>query len=171
MSIFSFTLAIFLFVFSSISYGQQDTTWQKWNWLSGAWVGEGSGKPGQGTGEFSFKPDLDGKIFVRRNHSVYPATRDKPELIHEDLMIVYLDNEQRPTRAIYFDNENHTINYTISYPEKAIVFTSNKLPDMPVFRLTYVSLDDETIRVTFEISQDGRIFQTYTEGRCIRKKP
>lgn len=158
------------FLSSSNLYGQPDTIWQKWNWLSGDWVGEGSGKPGQGTGEFSFRPDLDGNIFVRRNHSVYPATKDKPELIHDDLMIIYLDNAREPTRAIYFDNENHTIDYAISYPEKSIVFTSNKLPAMPMFRLTYVPLENDTISVTFEISQDGQSFQTYTEGRCVRKK-
>ena len=83
--------AIALFVFASNCMGQQNTAWEKWAWLIGAWKGEGSGEPGQGGGTFSFTPDLDKKIIVRKSHSEYPATKDKPKIVHEDLMIVYLD--------------------------------------------------------------------------------
>ena len=166
----TFLPAILLLIFTSMSYGQQDTTWQKWNWLIGDWVGEGSGKPGEGSGAFSLQTDLGGKILVRNNHSEYPATKDKPTIIHDDLMIVYLDNAGQPRKAIYFDNENHTINYAIAYLDKSIILTSNKVQNMPMFRLTYVSLDKETITVKFEMSRDGDTFQMYTEGRCTRRK-
>lgn len=159
-----------LFSVTSMSFGQQDTTWQKWNWLIGDWVGEGSGKPGQGGGAFSLWPDLDGKILVRKNHSEYPATKDIPKIIHDDLMVVYLDYTGQPGKAIYFDNENHTINYGITYRDKSIIFTSTKIQNMPVFRLTYVSVDKEAISVKFEMSRDGETFQMYTEGKCTRKK-
>ncbi len=72
----------------------------------GEWVG--SGQPGQGGGTFSFKPDLDQKILVRKSHSEYPASANKPEIIHDDLMVVYLDNPENRNKAIYFDNEGHT---------------------------------------------------------------
>lgn len=49
------TLAFIGFLASC--FGQQNTSWNKWNWLMGEWVGEGSGQPGQGGGTFSFKPD------------------------------------------------------------------------------------------------------------------
>lgn len=163
-------LAIVLLGITSMSFGQQDTTWQKWNWLVGDWVGEGSGAPGQGGGWFSLQPDLNGKILVRRNHSEYPAKKDKPAISHDDLMIVYLDHAGQPDKAIYFDNESHTINYAITCLEKSIVFTSNKVPSMPVFRLTYAPLDKDTLSVKFEMSQDGESFRTYTEGKCTRKK-
>lgn len=154
---------------TSMSFGQQDTTWQKWSWLIGDWVGEGSGKPGQGTGWFSIQPDLDGNILVRRNHSEYPAAKDKPAAIHDDLMIVYLDHSGQPGKAIYFDNESHTINYAVTYREKSIILTGDKVQNLPVFRLTYVWLVKDTISVKFEMSQDGKTFQTYTEGKCTRK--
>ena len=161
---------LLLLLLPSMSFGQQDTTWQKWNWLIGEWVGQGSGTPGKGGGWFSLQPDLDGKILVRRNHSEYPATKEKPETIHNDLMIVYLENAGQPGKAIYFDNESHIINYAIAYRDKWIVFTSNKVPNMPVFRLTYSSLGGDTIGVKFEMSRDGETFMTYTEGKCTRKK-
>ncbi len=81
--------------------------------LEGDWVGEGGGGPGQGTGEFTFIPDLQGKVFVRKNFAEYPATKDKPAFRHDDLMIVH----QKPgdtIRATYWDSEGNTINYTVS---------------------------------------------------------
>jgi hypothetical protein len=150
--------------------GQPDTTWSKWNWLIGEWVGEGSGTPGQGAGWFSLQPDLDGKILIRKNHAEYPATKDKPAVIHNDLLIVYPDHSGQPRKAIYFDNEAHTIQYSITYTDKSIIFTSEKIPGAPVFRLTYDSLDVGTINVKFEMSRDGNTFTMYTEGKCRKKK-
>jgi len=161
-------LSIFLLV--SICSGQQDTTWKSWNWLVGEWAGEGSGTPGQGIGWFLFLPDLNGKILLRKSHSEYPATKDKPEIIHDDLMVVYLDNSNRPNNAIYFDGEGHVINYTITYRDTAIVFVSSKAQNAPIFRLTYVQLNKETVNVKFEMSQDGEKFLMYVEGKCKKKK-
>ncbi len=75
-------------------------------------------------------------------------------------MIIYPDLSGSSNKAIYFDNERHTINYTISYSEKSIVLTSDKIPDSPVFRLTYTYLDKKTVNTRFEISQDGEKFMT-----------
>jgi hypothetical protein len=154
----------------SMSSGQQDAAWSKWNWLIGEWVGEGSGQPGQGGGTFSLQPDLNGKILVRKNHAEYPATKDKPKIVHDDLMVVYRDEAAQPGKAIYFDNEGHTIEYSVTHAENSVVLISDKVSNMPVFRLTYVPLDKDTISVKFEMSQDGANFKVYTEGKCRRKK-
>lgn len=151
-------------------FGQSSPNWNKWNWLIGEWVGEGSGQPGQGDGTFSFKPDLDQKILVRKSHSEYPATVNKPQVIHDDLMVVYLDYSGNASKAIYFDNEGHTINYAVSYAEKSIVLTSDKMPNVPVFRLTYSLLDDATVNTKFELSQDGEKFMTYIEEKSKKMK-
>jgi hypothetical protein len=163
-------LATALFCLSTICFGQQNSTWDKWNWLTGEWIGEGSGQPGQGVGTFSFKTDLDGTILVRESHSEYPATENKPEVIHDDLMIVYPDHTGTPSKAIYFDNEGHTINYSIAYSEKSIVLTSSRIQNVPVFRLTYTLLDTETVNTKFEMSQDGEKFMTYIEGKSKKIK-
>ena len=163
-------LIIALFGFLSNCYGRQDSTWVKWNWLVGEWVGEGSGEPGSGGGTFSFKPDLDKKILVRNSHSEYPATEKTPKVIHEDLMIVYPDYSGNPSKAIYFDNEGHTINYTVTYSDKSIVLTSEKIPHVPVFRLSYSLLENGMVNTKFEISKDGEKFSTYIEGKSSRSK-
>ena len=151
-------------------FGQQNSSWVKWAWLIGEWKGEGSGEPGQGSGVFSFKPDLDNNILVRKSHSTYPATADKPAIVHDDLLIVYKDFTGDPTKAIYFDNEGHTINYSISYSDKAIILLSDKIPHVPVFRLTYTLIGNEMVNIKFEMSQDGEKFMTYIEGKANKIK-
>ncbi len=153
---------------SNPTFGQQESTWKGWSWLIGEWTGEGSGEPGQGSGSFSLLPDLDGKILIRKNHSEYPATAEKPKIVHDDLMIIYLDQAGQPTKAIYFDNEGHLINYEAAFSENTIVLTSSKLQEQPVFRLTYIPIDGQTVNIRFEISPDGRTFHLYTEGKCFR---
>ncbi len=60
------------------SFAQQDpNTWKRFDYLIGAWKGEGNGKPGQGEGTFSFKLNLDKNILVRTSHSEYPAIEGK----------------------------------------------------------------------------------------------
>lgn len=163
-------VCIVLVVWASGALAQHDTTWKKANWLLGTWIGQGSGTTGQGGGWFSMLPDLGGKILVRRNHAEYPATQDKPPIIHDDLMIVYLDETNQSHKAIYFDNEGHTIHYTIDYPGRSLVLTSQRSGSTPNFRLTYTPIDADSLAVTFEMSRDGKEFQMYTEGRCKRKK-
>lgn len=158
-------------LFISQVYSQEkSTSWSKWTWLIGEWQGEGNGQPGQGGGKFSFQTDLDGKILVRKSHTDFPASGNRPAFSHTDLMIVSLDYSGNPTNAIYFDNEGHTINYTISYPENAVVLQSEKVPNVPVFRLTYTLLDSKTVNTKFEMSQDGEKFMTYIEGKSIKIK-
>jgi hypothetical protein len=159
-----------LFVMTITCFGQQSSTWDKWTWLIGEWKGEGGGQPGQGGGNFSFKFDLDKKIIVRKSHSEYPATENKPKVIHDDLMIIYLDNTANPTHAIYFDNEGHIINYTITYSDKSVILKSDKIANNPIFRLTYTFLDKNIINTKFEMSQDGEKFMTYIEGKSKRTK-
>jgi len=163
-------LTLSLIGFFATGYGQQDSMWDKWEWLTGEWIGEGSGQPGAGGGIFSFQFELDERILVRRSHSEYPATENKPKIIHDDVMIVYPDNEGKATKAIYFDNEGHTINYIITYSEKLIILTSEKTPKVPIFRLTYKQLENEIVNTKFEMSQDGENFMTYIEGKSRRTK-
>lgn len=159
-----------LVVMMSTAFSQQSTTWTKWLWLMGEWKGEGNGQPGQGSGVFSFQPDLDGKILVRKAHSEYPANGNRPASVHNDLLIVYADATGNPSKAIYFDNEGHTINYSITYSGKSIILLSDKISNAPVFRLTYTLLDDKTVDTKFEMSQDGEKFMTYIEGKSSKVK-
>lgn len=140
-------------------------SWDKWSWLLGEWKGEGNGQPGQGGGTFTFKYDLDKKIIERKSHSEYPASGNKPKTVHDDLMIIYTDMSGNPSKAIYFDNEGHVINYNVTSSDRSIIMTSEKAGAIPVFRLTYSDLGSKSINTKFEMSQDGEKFMTYIEGK------
>jgi len=153
-----------------VCFGQKPPAWDKWQWLVGEWLGEGSGVPGQGSGSFSFHFDLGGNILVRKSHSTYPAAGNKPSIVHEDLLVVYADAAGVPVRAIYFDNEGHVIQYGAACAERTIVFTSDRTSGMPVFRLTYTRLDGGTVNTEFAVSQDNEKFTTYVAGKSRRVK-
>ncbi|MBZ5611016.1 MAG: hypothetical protein LAP38_22355 [Acidobacteriia bacterium] len=135
--------------------------------LIGDWTGQGSGSPGQGSGGFSFLPDQDGKIIVRKNRADYPAANGRPAFSHTDLMIVYKDDADSQLRAIYFDTEDHVIHYTVEpSPDGASVrFLSAS------YRLTYRKTGPDTIALKFEISPPDKpgAFQTYIEATAHRK--
>lgn len=165
----------FLLVFSiivnfSICSSQNAPDWDKWTWLLGEWTGEGSGEPGQGTGIFSFSFDLDSNILVRKSHSEYPAASGNQKIVHDDLMIVYPDAIDEKTRAVYFDNERHTIFYTVTFSPDNIIMTSDRTGNSPVFRLVYTRLDEKIVNTRFEISQDGIKFVAYVEGKSKKVK-
>src|SRR6266404_247911 len=98
--------------------------WGPLQFLVGQWTGEGGGEPGQGSGSFSFTPDLQGKILVRKNFAEYPPSNGKPAYRHDDLMVIYRDGPSRQLRAIYFDSAEHTIEYSINPLDGGVMFVS-----------------------------------------------
>lgn len=161
-------LIFLLSALTSTTFAQNDP-WAGWSWMMGEWKGEASGRPGEGFGSFTLKADLDQKVLVRNAHNDYPAKELKKRIIHDDLMIIYEPGAKGNTaKAIYFDNEGHTINYSVEVSAKSIVFTSDPSPKMAFFRLTYTLLETERINTKFEISQDGKKYTTYVEGNSVR---
>src|SRR6266852_7241522 len=97
-------LLLLLFFCSTIfaqTSSKPDDRWAALAFLIGEWTGAGGGGPGQGSGGFSFLPDQDGKILIRKNRANYPASKDRPAFSHTDLMIVYKESAEAKLRAIY----------------------------------------------------------------------
>lgn len=138
--------------------------------MVGDWTGEGGGRPGQGTGSFSFQADLQGKILVRKNRSEYPATKEHPAFRHDDLMVVYRD--EPGLRAMYFDSEGHAIRYDLnsSPNSNAVTFVSAVEPSGPRYRLTYTPVNRDRLKIKFEIAPPGHPeeFATYIEAGARR---
>jgi len=146
--------------------------WAPLQFLVGRWVGEGSGQPGQGVGPCSFAFELDRRVLVRRSRVEYPATAARPAFVHEDLMIHYRQGEA--LRAIYFDNEDHVIEYTgqLAADNQGVTFVTSASAPGPRFRLSYAKRPDGTLAVKFEIAPPGKpdAFAVYTEGVARRVK-
>ena len=119
-------------------------SWDRWAFVLGEWVADGSGSPGQGTARFSFAFDLERRILVRKNHNEFPASAGRPAAVHDDLLIAYPEGSR--TRAVYFDNEDHVIYYTLepSSDAKALTLVSDKAAGAPRFRLVYAAATDRT---------------------------
>lgn len=171
------TIKIFLTAIMMISgqllFAQQtNNPWEKWNHLIGDWVGEGGGQPGQSEGTFSFNTDLDGKILVRRNHTFFPATANSSGKVHDDLLIIYPVAQGAPQEAIYFDNEGNTIKYKVNFTDKSIVLTSDITTNIPRFRLSYSTIDSNTVNITFEMAspQAPEEFRIYLSGKAFKSK-
>ena len=169
-------ISIFLVLFLSLastrftSAQQIIPHWDKWEYLVGEWNGEGNGKPGMGSGLFSFSKELDGKIMVRKGHTEFPASGSQTAAIHDDLMVINIDFSGNPTEAFYFDNEGHTISYSVSYSGESIILTSELIPGSPRFRLTYQKIDNKSVNIIFAISspQTPDDFKTYLEGKSMK---
>ena len=112
---------------SSVRAASDHDPWASYRFLMGRWIGEGSGQPGQGKGEFTFGLELEGKVLVRRNFNQILTGPDRPPTVHEDLMVVYPADKGQPLRAIYFDNEGHVISYGVrpSEDRRSLTFLSD----------------------------------------------
>jgi hypothetical protein len=144
----------------------------KWSALAGEWAGEGSGNPGSGAGTSSFQFDLQKQVLVRRSHSEYPASGGRPATVHDDLMVIYPGTDEE-SRAIYFDNEGHVIEYSAKWSAggDTLTFLSKPTAGTPQFRLIYKKVDAQTLTVVFEMAPPGQTaFRPYVSGRLKRSK-
>ena len=152
--------------------GQAEDRWRDFSFLLGEWIGEGKGSPGEGAGTFSFEIGLDGRVLVRKSHSTYPATKDRPAFAHDDLMLIY--REGGGMRAIYADNEDHVIHYVVSVvtDPPGLVFLSDPAPNAPRFRFRYTRVGKDKVNGRFEIAPPGKpdAFSLYIEGDARRAR-
>jgi len=151
---------------------KQADNWEAFRFLIGEWVGKGTGSPGEAGGAFSFSLDLEEKILVRRNRADYPATKDKPAYSHTDLMVIYKEGTE--TRAIYFDNEGHTIHYAVTVSKDMptrVTFLSEISTSAPRFRFIYSKINNDNMTFQFDIAPPGKpeAFARYLEGSLVRK--
>ena len=146
--------------------------WDFLKFLLGKWVGEGTAETGQtGAGYCSFEPALQSTVLVRKNHSEYPATKDRPAIVHDDLMIIYPDRARHQLRAFYTDNEGNVIHYTVtgSADGRVAVFLGDVEAGAQRYRLTY-TLSLEHMTVTFEMAPPDKPDQSqkFIEGKLRR---
>ena len=151
---------------------KEGDNWEPFRFLIGEWTGKGSGSPGEAGGSFSFSFELEEKILVRRNRADYPATKEKPAYSHTDLMVIY--KEGPVTRAIYFDNEGHIINYAVTVSKDLptrVTFLGDISASAPRFRFVYSKINNDNMTFQFDIAPPGKpdVFARYLEGSLVRK--
>lgn len=150
---------------ASALFAQTDTVsvqpdWKPIQFLFGNWTAKGGGKStGQGAGDFSFEPQINKQIVIRKNFAEYTSGPEAGTR-HDDLMILYFDPPGSPLRAIYFDSEGHTIRYFVKTPSANIaVFESEATQPGPKYRLSY-ELKGKELEGKFEVG--GKTYLTWT---------
>ena len=143
--------------------------WGPAQFLLGNWAGEGGGQPGQGSGAFSFSPDLQGRVLVRKSFTEFPPAAGRPASRHDDLTIVYRDETTHALRASYFDSEGHVIHYSVNPAQGGVVFVSDGAPSSARFRMTYTSAGKDALQFKFEIAAPGKDFAPYLDAVSHRE--
>jgi hypothetical protein len=168
--------AVLFFLLLTSTYGRAQApslpkpSWQHLQFLVGAWSSAGSTQLGEGNGKFSFEPQLNRYVLVRRSFAEYksgPAAGTR----HDDLMIIYAGAPHASPHAIYFDSEGHVIRYNVSFPAaNAAVFESESAQPSPRFRLSYV-LDGKILKGRFEVAPPNAEYKTYLSWQAERIQP
>ena len=156
------------FVTAASAQSAPKPDWSPWNWIIGTWDGQGSGKPGVGTGSFSLLYSLDHAVLLRKSLSAYKAPKTAAKTHHEDFMVVYEENDH--WRADYWDTERHVIHYGVTMGEGTATFLSDSRPNTPTYRLIYKRMVKGALSVEFAIAPPGsQEFKTYVSGICQRR--
>lgn len=165
------------FLLCAAAFGE-DAGWKALEAWAGEWVAEGpdaqgasNSKDAQGAsnskdaqGASTFKLELDGRIFVRRNFAEYPAAEGRPASRHEDLMVF---SPGPPLSAVYWDNEGHTIHYNVTASSDRLELVSTDAG--PRYRLTYRRTAADRTTLTFEVAPPGQPFKPYISASLRRR--
>ena len=140
----------------------------KFKFLIGDWKAAGDTQIGKGEGGFSFQPEINGQVILRRNFAEYKSGTAAGTR-HDDLMLIYAGQGDSAPQALYIDSEGHVIQYSVSFPSPdQVVFDSATQPG-PKFRLSY-RLEGEALNGKFEVAAPGEELKTYLEWKAHRTK-
>ena len=122
--------------------------------LIGDWVGGGDTDLGQATGRSVIKPDLDGHVLVRRDHTDFPAAKGHPASSMDALMLIYPQASDGRLHATYTDSGGHVIQYTAPrvVAGRLVEFDSDPSLTAPTFRLTYTISEAKALEIKFEMA-------------------
>lgn len=157
---------VLLAAFAVPAYAETPHSLQSLSFLLGDWDAPG---PKGSTGHTSFASSLQDQVIVRRNSADYPASGDQPASRHEDLMVIYVKNQN--VLADYYDSEGHVIHYTVLSPgEGKALFVSTAQDNEPRYRLTYVLAPDGTLGGAFDVASPAspEAFKPYLSWKATK---
>jgi hypothetical protein len=134
----------FLFLAVATCLCAQDS-WKPVQFLMGEWIADG--------GACTFDFDLDRKVMIRKSYA-------GP---HHDLTVIYVDPVSKGLKAIYFDNEDHVIEYKVEADGDSVRFVNES------YRLTYKQSGENRLTLDFDIAPPGKPFANYIHAVLSRK--
>ena len=138
--------------------------------LLGTWEAKTTGGTAgaQSTGVYSFSLELEKHIMARHGAGANCKAPEDFNCDHSDLL--YLYPEGQTIKAIYFDNEGHTIHYDVTTPTaNSAIFLSESSAPGPQFRLVY-ERKDSALSAKFQMRMPNQTeFKSYLEWSGPRK--
>jgi len=147
----------------------QVNIWHPFEFLAGDWKGTGSGEPGVGEYERSYRFIFNRRFLEVKNKPAYPPTEKNPQgEIHQD--IGYLSYDKTRLKFIYrqFHVEGFVNQYileSISDDERNFVFVSEAIENIPAgwqARESYRVTSENEFTETFELAPPGGEFSVYS---------
>jgi hypothetical protein len=161
---------------SAAQPAKRDSIWTPVNFFVGTWAGEGSGEPGIGKYERSYKPILNGNFVEIHNKSSYPPTDKHPNgEVHEDVGYIIYDKARKTFLLRQLHAEGFANDYvleSISPDKKTLVYTSESIINIPKgwrARETYRILNDTEFEETFELSPPDKPYAVYSKVKFSRR--
>jgi hypothetical protein len=147
--------------------------WKALGFLEGTWEAhtQGGSANAQGSGTYTFSPELNHHVLVRRSSDSAACSGPKGfDCQHSDVLYIYQEAKDRPLRAIYFDNEGHVIHYDVATSNATTaVFISDPSQQGPQFRLVY-ELKDAVMSGKFQMRLPGQTeWKSYLEWSGTKK--
>ncbi len=146
--------------------------WAALKFLEGAWEAKTSGAGSAGAasaGSYSFRKELGGHILARHSSSDSCKGPADFDCDHGDLLYIYQDMPGQPLKAIYFDNEGHTIHYNVTTPVPGSVVLLSEAGPGPQFRLSY-ELKGGVMSGKFQVHLPGvEVWTSYLEWSGAKK--
>ncbi len=134
--------------------------------LEGTWEAKTAGGPAAPavSGTYTFRKELGGHILARHSSSEDCKAPADFNCDHHDLLYVFHDAPGQPLKAIYFDNEGHSIHYDVltPAPDRAVFLSDPSFPG-PRFRLVY-ELRNAVLSGKFQMQMPGEAeWKSYLE--------
>lgn len=143
--------------------------WQPFKVFLGSWKGQGSGEPGTGDYERSYRFIFNERFIEVKNRSSWrPTAQNPPGEIHEDLGYISYDKARKTFVLRQFHIEGFVNQYrleSISEDGRRIVFVSEAIENIaPGWRAkeTYQIAGRDEFTETFELAPPGQEFAAYS---------
>ncbi len=131
-----------------------EAEWQNLQFVVGNWDARGDEQRVEPLGSYSFQPELNGKILVRRAQAIEGKGVMGGAPGYDDLLIVYYEAGAGGLQAIDFDTEGRVIHYQGKAENNKAVFDSLPSQPGPRYRLTY-EFQGKKLHGSLEVAPEG----------------
>lgn len=133
---------------------EADAAFQSLQFLVGNWDARGDEQRVEPLGSFSFQPELNGKILVRRAQAMEGKGAMGAAPGYDDLMIIYYEASAGGLQAITFDTDGHVMHYHVNVSGGKAIFDTLQSQPGPRYRLTY-DMEGKKLHGAIEVAPEG----------------